>query len=121
MLAFDNLSYMPPWISDALCRLASGGSFAARRLFTDEDEVLLSAARPVVLNGIEEVITRPDSPDRAIFLTLGPITEQKRWPERISGRTSSATSPAFWVRCSISWRMDCDLSRGPDQTLAANG
>jgi hypothetical protein len=62
---------MPPWISDALCRLASGGSFAARRLYTDEDEVLLSAARPVVLSGIEEVITRPDLADRAIFLTLG--------------------------------------------------
>jgi hypothetical protein len=78
MLAFDNLSHMPPWISDALCRLASGGSFAVRRLSTDEDEVLLSAARPVVLNGIEEVITRPDLADRAIFLTLGPITEQHR-------------------------------------------
>jgi hypothetical protein len=82
MLAFDNLSDMRPWISDALCRLASGGSFAARRLYTDEDEVLLSAARPVVLNGIEEVITRPDLADRAIFLTLGPITEQRRRPEK---------------------------------------
>ena len=82
MLAFDNLSHMPPWISDALCRLASGGSFAVRRLYTDEDEVLLSAARPVVLNGIEEVITRPDLADRAVFLTLGPITEQQRRPEK---------------------------------------
>jgi hypothetical protein len=82
MLAFDNLSHMPPWISDALCRLASGGSFAVRRLYTDEDEVLLSAARPIVLNGIEEIISRPDLADRAIFLTLGPITEQQRRPER---------------------------------------
>ena len=82
MLAFDNLSNMPPWISDALCRLASGGSFAVRRLYTDEDEVLFQAARPVVLNGIEEVITRPDLADRAIFLTLGPITEQQRRPEK---------------------------------------
>jgi hypothetical protein len=82
MLAFDNLSHMPPWISDALCRLASGGSFAVRRLYTDEDEVLLSAARPVMLNGIEEVITRPDLADRAIFMTLGPITEQQRRPEK---------------------------------------
>jgi hypothetical protein len=82
MLAFDNLSHMPPWISDALCRLASGGSFAVRRLYTDEDEVLFSAARPVVLNGIEEVITRPDLADRAIFLTLGPIPEEQRRPEK---------------------------------------
>src|SRR5262249_16709904 len=40
VLAFDNLSALPPWLSDALCRLASGGSFAVRQLYTDQDEVL---------------------------------------------------------------------------------
>ena len=39
LLAFDNLSDLPPQSSDALCRLASGGSFAVRQLYTDEDEV----------------------------------------------------------------------------------
>jgi len=34
LLAFDNLSDLPVWTSDALCRLASGGSFAVRRLYT---------------------------------------------------------------------------------------
>ena len=95
MLAFDNLSHMPPWISDALCRLASGGSFAVRRLYTDEDEVLLSAARPVVLNGIEEVITRPDLADRAVFLTLGPITEQQRRPEKELWRDFELQRPSI--------------------------
>jgi hypothetical protein len=71
LLAFDNLSDVPPWISDALCRLASGGSFAVRQLYTDRDEILFQAARPIILNGIEDVITRPDLADRAIFLTLG--------------------------------------------------
>jgi hypothetical protein len=66
LLAFDNLSGLPPWQSDALCRIASGGSFAVRRLYTDDDEVLFQAARPVVLNGIEDVIDRPDLTDRAI-------------------------------------------------------
>lgn len=32
LLAFDNLSGLPAWMSDALCRLASGGSFAVRQL-----------------------------------------------------------------------------------------
>src|SRR5215470_17027687 len=31
VLAFDNLSGLSPWLSDALCRLASGGSFAVRK------------------------------------------------------------------------------------------
>src|SRR5204862_7224813 len=70
LLAFDNLSGLPVWLSDALCRLASGGSFAVRQLYTDDEEVLFEAARPILLNGIEEVISRPDLGDRAIFLTL---------------------------------------------------
>src|SRR5262245_44905566 len=70
LLAFDNLSGLPHWLSDALCRLATGGSFAVRQLYTDDEEVLFEAARPILLNGIEEVVSRPDLGDRAIFLTL---------------------------------------------------
>jgi hypothetical protein len=81
LLAFDNLSGLPVWLSDALCRLASGGSFAVRQLYTDDEEVLFEAARPILLNGIEEVISRPDLGDRAIFLTLAPIGEAQRRPE----------------------------------------
>jgi hypothetical protein len=81
LLAFDNLSGLPIWLSDALCRLASGGSFTVRQLYTDDEEVLFEAARPILLNGIEEVISRPDLGDRAIFLTLAPIGEAQRRPE----------------------------------------
>ena len=72
---------LPPWLSDALCRIASGGSFAVRRLYTDDEEVLFKAARPILLNGIEDVIGRPDLADRAIFLSLGPIGEEQRRSE----------------------------------------
>jgi hypothetical protein len=81
LLAFDNLSGLPGWLSDALCRLASGGSFAVRQLYTDDEEMLFEAARPILFNGIEEVISRPDLGDRAIFLTLAPIGEAQRRPE----------------------------------------
>ena len=59
LLAFDNLSDISARTSDALCRLASGGSFAIRQLYTDADEMLFQAACPTILNGIEDVITRP--------------------------------------------------------------
>ena len=81
VLAFDNVSILPPWMSDTLCRLATGASFAVRRLYSDQDEVLFDAARPVILNGIEEFVTRPDLADRAIFLTLEPIPEERRRAE----------------------------------------
>ena len=81
VLAFDNVSGLPAWISDTLCRLATGGGFAVRQLYTDQDEVLFDAARPVVLNGIEDIVTRPDLADRALFLALRAIPEQERRPE----------------------------------------
>ena len=81
VLAFDNVSGLPAWISDTLCRLATGGGFAVRQLYSDQDEVLFDAARPVILNGIEEIVTRPDLADRAVFLTLEPIPEKNRRPE----------------------------------------
>jgi hypothetical protein len=81
LLAFDNLSGLPHWLSDALCRLATGGSFAVRQLYTDDEEVLFEASRPILLDGIEDVISRPDLGDRAIFLTLAPIADGDRRPE----------------------------------------
>jgi hypothetical protein len=81
LLAFDNVSGLPSWISDTLCRLATGGGFAVRQLYSDQDEVLFDSARPVILNGIEEVVTRPDLADRALFMTLEPIPEENRRPE----------------------------------------
>jgi hypothetical protein len=82
VLAFDNISHLRPWLSDALCRLASGGGFAVRQLYTDQDEVLFDAARPVILNGIEDVVTRPDLADRSIFLTLPAVADRRRQSER---------------------------------------
>src|SRR5215813_12492424 len=86
LLAFDNVSGIDAWLSDALCRLASGGSFTVRRLYTDDEEVLFQAARPTLLNGIDDIIGRPDLADRAIFLTLGPIGDEQRRSETELGR-----------------------------------
>src|SRR5437763_859348 len=93
LLAFDNLSGLPAWLSDALCRLASGGSFTVRQLYTDDEEVLFEAARPILLNGIEEVISRPDLGDRAIFLTMAPIGEVQRRPESELWRAFEVARP----------------------------
>jgi hypothetical protein len=82
VLAFDNVSGLRPWISDTLCRLATGGGFGVRQLYTDQDEVLFDATRPVILNGIEDIVTRPDLADRAEFLTLEPIPDERRRPEQ---------------------------------------
>ena len=78
VLGFDNVSGLPAWLSDTLCRLATGGGFAVRQLYTDQEEVLFDATRPVILNGIEDFVTRPDLADRSLPLTLGQIPEERR-------------------------------------------
>ena len=55
--------------------------------------MLFESARPVVLNGIEEVINRPDLADRAIFLTLGPVSEKWRRPEKALWREFELQRP----------------------------
>ncbi len=81
IVAFDNLSGIKEWLADALCRIATGGGYSARQLYTDADEVIFEAMRPVVLNGIPDLATRPDLADRAIILKLPTIPETKRRTE----------------------------------------
>lgn len=101
VLVFDNVSGLPAWISDTLCRLATGGGFAVRQLYTDQDEVLFDAARPVILNGIEDIVTRPDLADRAVFLTLEPIRRSAAAPRRNCGPTLKSNARASWACCSM--------------------
>ena len=77
VLAFDNLSHLSDWCSDALCRLATGGGFAVRTLYQDAEETIFDAKRPVVLNGIEEIATRADLLDRALILYLPTIRRMR--------------------------------------------
>ncbi|MBK6770512.1 MAG: hypothetical protein IPG72_16150 [Ardenticatenales bacterium] len=86
-LAFDNLSGVHPWLSDALCRLATGGGYATRTNYTNTDETIINVQRPVILNGISDLATRSDLLDRAILINLPRITE-----------TSRETESVFWQR-----------------------
>lgn len=78
VLAYDNISRISSDMSDALCRLSTGGGFATRSLYTDADETLLQAQRPILLNGIDDVIARPDLAQRTITLELQPIAPAYR-------------------------------------------
>lgn len=81
ILAFDNLSAVPVWLSDALCRIATGSGFATRQLHTDSAETIFEAARPVLINGIPSLTDRPDLADRALTIHLKAIPEDERRPE----------------------------------------
>jgi hypothetical protein len=85
VIAFDNISRLPQGLSDALCRLATGGVLSKRMLYTDADEVILDAMRPVAINGIDAVAKSSDLLDRALLVELEVIpkgrriSEEQRW------------------------------------------
>ena len=55
--------------------ISSGGGFSVRSL----DQQRRSASRrPAILNGINDIITRPDLADRSLFVTLELITDAQR-------------------------------------------
>ena len=83
LLAYDNLSGIRPELSDAICTLATGGGFAARRFFTNGEEVIFQAQRPVMLNGIDDLTRRADLLDRSVVLRLESIHEARRQPEDV--------------------------------------
>lgn len=82
VIVLDNLSSIPGWLSDALCRLSTGGGFATRQLYTTSDEMLFEATRPILLNGIGNVVSRGDLDDRSLVVTLQPIPDTGRRPKQ---------------------------------------
>jgi len=81
LINLDNLSRLDATISDALCRLATGGGLRTRRLYTDDEEEIFDAQRPILLNGIEAVATRGDLVDRSVTIYLEPIQPEQRREE----------------------------------------
>lgn len=85
LLCLDNLSYLPAQLSDALCRIATGGAISERTLYSNLDETLVEVHRPMIINGITELATRPDLAERGIHIELEPIkhrrTEADLWRE----------------------------------------
>lgn len=91
--AFDNLSYLSQTLSDALCRLSTGGGFATRELYKDGDEVVFVHQRPVIHNGIEELANRADLLERSIVVDLPTIPEQMRKTEAEIDQAFEALAP----------------------------
>jgi hypothetical protein len=81
VVGLDNLSFVNADLSDAICRLATGGGFSTRKLYTDGEEYRIDVCRPVILNGIPSLAARPDLADRSIVLTLPPIADSQRRTE----------------------------------------
>ncbi|MFC1935651.1 hypothetical protein ACFLX9_02685 [Chloroflexota bacterium] len=81
LLSVDNVTSLPPDISDALAAAITGDGDMRRQLYTDQDIVLLTYMRPMLLNGITHAAQRPDLLDRTILINLQRIPELRRLEE----------------------------------------
>ncbi len=75
---FDNVSHIPDWISDILCRVVTGSGFSKRQLWTDDDDIVYNFIRCVGFNGINLVATESYLLDRGLIIQLSKISKKDR-------------------------------------------
>jgi hypothetical protein len=95
ILAFDNMSHLQDWLSDGLCRISTGGGRAGRTLYSDDEETILDATRPLILAGIEDLANRSDLLDRCIIVYLPVIKDADRKTKKEFWSAFEAKKPSF--------------------------
>lgn len=93
VLALDNLSFLGAQLSDALCRISTGGAISERALYSNTDEVLIQVQRPVIINGIEDLTSRPDLAERSLHIELEMISDSRRMSEEEFWRSFERDAP----------------------------
>lgn len=111
VLALDNVSSVPQWLSDLLSSIATGSGQATRRLYTDSELAVVQVRQPVLMNGIDVVGLGEDLMDRALVLNCPPVegaqTEEQLWRKareaapRILGALLDAAVVALKNRASV--------------------
>ena len=90
ILMLDNQNSLPEWFQDTLCRLVTGESDSKRVLYSDDEDLVWSMQRAVLLNGINPPTDRGDVQDRTLPIELDRLDKRKRLPE-----------DDFWMRFSL--------------------
>ncbi|PTM39452.1 hypothetical protein C8D03_0943 [Bosea sp. 124] len=88
VLSFDNVSSISPDLSDNLCKISTGSAVALRRAGTFTDEYYVEFKNPIILNGIGDLVLRPDLADRTLMINTSAIPSESR-------RDTASISAAF--------------------------
>jgi hypothetical protein len=79
--ALDNVSGIPIWLSDALCKASTGDGRATRELYSDDGIAARSFRRVVILTSINFGVPRGDLAERLLALDLRVISDDNRRTE----------------------------------------
>ena len=80
-LCLDNLSDIPGWLSDLLSQAVTGGGLSKRKLYTDDEDHVFQLKRCIAVNGINQLIYRPDAMDRSLLIHHSRIDPARRRTE----------------------------------------
>lgn len=77
-VVIDNISSIPTWMSDSLCKAVTGDGWIRRKLYTDGELAVLSFRRVIALTSIDPGALRGDLGDRLLLIDLEPIGDGRR-------------------------------------------
>lgn len=80
-LCLDNVSIIPDWLSDALCRAVTGDGIVDRALYTDDDVVVLEFRRVLAMTTIDAGALAGDLAERLVTIELHTIPDARRREE----------------------------------------
>jgi hypothetical protein len=91
VVALDNVSTIPPWFSDTLCKAVTGDGIVERALHTDDDISVLSFRRCIALTSIDAGRLAGDLAERLLTVELARIPAEVR---RLDAEIASAYDTA---------------------------
>jgi hypothetical protein len=92
-VALDNVSTIPPWLSDTLCKAVTGDGIVDRALFTDDDVTVLSFRRVIAMTSIDAGALAGDLAERLVPVELQRIDPAQRRPDEAVNAAFRAAQP----------------------------
>jgi hypothetical protein len=80
-VALDNVSTIPGWLSDTLCKAVTGDGYVDRVLYSDDDVTVLAFRRAILMTSIDPGALAGDLAERLLVIELQPILDTARRPE----------------------------------------
>ncbi|SBW19460.1 ATP-binding protein [Candidatus Protofrankia californiensis] len=94
LVALDNISTIPPWLSDTLCKAVTGDGMVDRALYTDDDVTVISYRRVLAMTAIDAGELAGDLAERILPLELTRIDPGRRRTDAEIAAAYDATRPA---------------------------
>jgi hypothetical protein len=94
-VALDNISTIPAWLSDTLCKAVTGDGIVDRALFTDDDVTVLAFRRALVMTSIDAGTLAGDLAERLVCVELHRIDPSRRLPDETIEATYRRARPAI--------------------------